>query len=87
MRSEPSRRRSVGRGLFGLAAAGVLSVVLAGGVAAECGCPGAHDGPDLAAAGNGGTATASAVGGVVVIGDVNSGLNTGSTIVVGAVAD
>ena len=38
---------------------------------------------DTATAGNGGTATASANGGAVVIGDVNSGGNAGSAIAVG----
>ncbi len=38
---------------------------------------------DLAAAGNGGTATSSANGGAVSIGDVNSGGNVGSLISVG----
>ncbi len=38
---------------------------------------------DTAAAGNGGTATASANGGAIAIGDVNSGGNTGSAIGVG----
>ena len=42
---------------------------------------------DLAAAGNGGTASASANGGAVAIGDVNSGLNGGGTIGVGDVYD
>ena len=40
-------------------------------------------GPDIAAAGNGGTATASANGGAVLIGDVNSGGNAGNAIAVG----
>ncbi len=43
------------------------------------------DDNDIAAAGNGGTATASANGGAVLIGDVNSGGNVGSTISVGDV--
>ena len=43
--------------------------------------------PDIAAAGNGGTATASADGGSVSVGDVNSGLNSGSSIGVGDVHD
>jgi len=38
---------------------------------------------DVAAAGNGGSATANANGGAVVVGDVNSGGNSGNTIVVG----
>jgi hypothetical protein len=38
---------------------------------------------DIAAAGNGGTATASGNGGAAAIGDVNSGGNTGSAIGVG----
>ncbi len=40
-------------------------------------------GNDLAAAGNGGTATSSANGGAVSIGDVNSGGNSGGQISVG----
>ncbi|MDP9363067.1 MAG: hypothetical protein M3Q10_02345, partial [Chloroflexota bacterium] len=40
---------------------------------------------DTAAAGNGGTADASANGGAVAIGDINSGGNTGGTISVGDV--
>ncbi len=42
---------------------------------------------DTAAAGNGGTADASADGGAVAIGDVNSGLNSGNAIAVGNVGD
>ena len=42
---------------------------------------------DLAAAGNGGTANASANGGAVAIGDVNSGLNGGGLIGVGDTHD
>ena len=38
---------------------------------------------DIASAGNGGTATASANGGAVSIGNVNSGGNTGNAIAVG----
>ncbi len=38
---------------------------------------------DIAAAGNGGTATASANGGAVAVGDVNSGGNAGNAIGVG----
>ncbi len=38
---------------------------------------------DTAAAGNGGTAAASANGGAVSLGDVNSGLNTGGFVGVG----
>ncbi len=45
------------------------------------------DDGDLAAAGNGGTANASANGGAVAIGDVNSGLNGGGMIGVGDVWD
>jgi hypothetical protein len=41
------------------------------------------DNSDVAAAGNGGTADASADGGAVSIGDVNSGGNTGSGIAAG----
>jgi len=40
-------------------------------------------GPQIASAGNGGVATASADGGVVFIGDVNSGGNAGNAIAVG----
>jgi hypothetical protein len=40
-------------------------------------------GPEIASAGNGGVATASADGGTVVIGDVNSGGNAGNAIGVG----
>ena len=42
---------------------------------------------DIAAAGNGGTADASADGGAVLVDDVNSGLNSGSGIAVGDVKD
>jgi len=42
---------------------------------------------DIAAAGNGGTATASADGGAVSLGDVNSGLNSGNAIAAGDVWD
>ena len=40
---------------------------------------------DTAAAGNGGTANASASGGAVSVGDINSGLNTGNAVSVGDV--
>src|SRR5918995_1150237 len=40
----------------------------------------ADTGPQIASAGNGGVATASADGGVVLIGDVNSGGNAGNAI-------
>ena len=40
---------------------------------------------DTAAAGNGGTANASASGGAVSVGDINSGGNTGSAVSVGDV--
>jgi hypothetical protein len=43
----------------------------------------ADTGPQTASAGNGGVATASADGGVVLIGDVNSGGNAGNAIGVG----
>ena len=69
--------RAVRRGLTGLAA-GLLSLALVGGVAAE---------DDVAAAGNGGTAGAGANGGAVVVGDVNSGGNGGGLIVVGDTED
>lgn len=42
---------------------------------------------DIAAAGNGGTADASADGGAIVVDDVNSGLNSGSGVAVGDVWD
>ncbi len=42
---------------------------------------------DIAAAGNGGTASASADGGSVSIGDVNSGLNSGASIATGDIHD
>ena len=70
--------RAVRRGLTGLAAAGLLSLALAGGVAAE---------DDLAAAGNGGTAEAAANGGAVAVGDINAGGNGGGLIVVGKTYD
>ena len=68
----------VRRGLAGLAAAGLLSLALVGGVAAE---------DDVAAAGNGGTATSSASGGVIVTGDLNAGENAGNAVEVGNVSD
>jgi hypothetical protein len=43
----------------------------------------ADTGPQIASAGNGGVATASAYGGVVLIGDINSGGNAGNAIGVG----
>jgi hypothetical protein len=43
----------------------------------------ADTGPQIASAGNGGVATASADGGVVLIGDINSGGNAGNAIAVG----
>jgi hypothetical protein len=43
----------------------------------------ADTGPQIAFAGNGGVATASADGGVVFIGDINSGGNAGNAIAVG----
>jgi hypothetical protein len=43
----------------------------------------ADTGPQFASAGNGGVATASADGGVVLIGDINSGGNAGNAIGVG----
>ena len=63
------------------AAAGVV-----GGVGALTGVSYAAA-QDLAAAGNGGTATASANGGAVSVGDINSGLNSGSAITAGNVND
>jgi hypothetical protein len=44
------------------------------------------DWTDIASAGNGGVATASANGGAVAIGDINSGGNVGSAIAVGDTA-
>ncbi len=61
----------------GLTAAGILSVGLVGGAAAQ----------DTAASGNGGTADSSANGGAVAIGDVNSGGNVGNAVGVGDVWD
>ncbi len=72
-----SFRDSARRALTGLAAAGLLSLALVGGVAAQ----------DIAAAGNGGTADASAAGGAVLVDDVNSGANSGSDVAVGDVHD
>ena len=59
--------------IAGLAVAVVLAFALAGNAAAQ----------DVAAAGNGGTAVATANGGFVFVGDINSGGNTGNLIVVG----
>ena len=59
---------------------------LVGGVSALTGVSYAAA-QDTAAAGNGGTATASANGGAVAIGDVNSGLNGGGSVAVGDVWD
>ena len=63
------------------AAAGVV-----GGVGALTGVSYAAA-QDLAAAGNGGTANASANGGAVSVGDVNSGGNVGGSAAVGDVWD
>ena len=66
---------------------------LVGGIGALAGASSAaaQDGgdldPDLAAAGNGGTATASANGGAVAIGDGKCGLNGGGSVAVGDVCD
>lgn len=68
-----NRVRVARRGVVGLAAAGVLSLVVVGGAAAQ----------DIAAAGNGGTSGAAADGGLVAIGDLNTGGSTGSDITVG----
>ena len=66
-------RRAVRRSAIAVALAGLLALGLAGGAAAQ----------DIASAGNGGIAFASANGGAVSIGNVNSGFNTGNVIVVG----
>ena len=70
--------RALRRGLTGLAAAGLLSLALVGGAAAE---------DDVAAAGNGGVAGAAANGGVVAVGDVNSGGNGSGLMLVGDTYD
>ena len=69
--------RVVRRGLVGLAAAGLLSVALVGGTAAQ------HEDDAEAYAGNGGVAVAAANGGAVAVDDVNSGGNSGNEIAVG----
>ena len=64
-----------------------LKGTIAGAVASLLGAASATAqddlGPDIAAAGNGGTAAASANGGAVAIGNINSGGNVGSAIAVG----
>jgi hypothetical protein len=65
------------KGVVASAAGGLLAVANRLGVTAQ------DDLPDVASAGNGGVATASANGGAVAIGDVNSGLNSGNAIAVG----
>jgi hypothetical protein len=62
------------KGLFAGAFAGLVGIAQVAQVAAE---------EEIAAAGNGGTADASANGGAVAIGDVNSGGNAGNAIGVG----
>ena len=70
------RLRAARRLLAGAAAAGLLSVVLAGGVSA-----------DTAASGNGGTSVADASGGPVAVGTVDEGEETtGTDITVGLVS-
>jgi hypothetical protein len=64
------KTKSVVTGAF----AGLTGLVTAAPVAAQ---------DDVASAGNGGTATSSANGGVVTVGDVNSGGNAGNAIGVG----
>ncbi len=60
---------------------------IAGAVGAVFAGVGEAAAQDTAAAGNGGTATASANGGAVLIGDVNSGGNAGGAIGVGDTYD
>jgi hypothetical protein len=62
------------KGFVASAVAGLTGLVTAASVSAQ---------EDIAAAGNGGTADASANGGAVAVGDVNSGGNVGSAIGVG----
>ena len=61
------------KGLVGIAVGAVASVAMQVRALAQ----------DVASAGNGGTATASANGGAVSVGNVNSGGNTGNSIAVG----
>lgn len=71
------RRVSAARRVaVGAAAAALLTVSLAGGVSA-----------DIVATGNGGESLATASGGPVTIGGVESGESTGSVIAVGTLGD
>ena len=65
--------RRFDRAMLGSAIASVASFVGIGSAAAQ----------DTASAGNGGTAAASANGGAVALGDINSGGNAGNAIAVG----
>ena len=65
--------RRFDKGIIGSAIASVASFVGIGSAAAQ----------DTASAGNGGSAFASANGGAVSVGDVNSGGNVGNAIAVG----
>ena len=76
-------RRGLRRVLAGIAAAGLLSLTLAGGAAAH---DGHHDDAE-AYAGNGGVAVGEADGGVVLLGDLTTGENAGGEVGVGDVAD
>ena len=88
-------RRGLRRTLAGLAAAGLLSLALAGGAAAHEGheglnddaAPSAGNGDAVASAGNGGVAVGEADGGVALLGDVTGGLNGANAIRVGDVWD
>ena len=64
------RLRAARKFVAGFAAAGILSVGLVGGAAAQ----------DLAASGNGGTSDSSASGGAVSVGDTGTGEESGSVI-------
>lgn len=64
------------KGVLGSAIAGIGGLRVASAAA-----------QDTAASGNGGTADASANGGAVAIGDINSGGNTASAVSVGDVGD
>jgi hypothetical protein len=57
--------------------------LVAGAFAGLVGVTAASADDEIAAAGNGGTATSSANGGAVAIGDINSGGNAGNAIGVG----
>ena len=60
-----------------------LKGVVAGAFAGLTGIVAASAQDEIASAGNGGTATSSANGGAVAVGDVNSGGNAGNAIGVG----